>query len=93
MFEKVKSFVADNYKKAGLALMSGAVALSSSGVGVTAYASESGGAGGGGWVSSIDVSPITDNITAAIPVVLPALISILAIRKGLSFVIGTIRKA
>lgn len=68
------------------------VAASLGAVGVNAFAVNVP-SGGSTWVSSIDVTPIIDNITAAIPVVLPALISILAIRKGLSFVIGTIRKA
>lgn len=60
-------------------------------VGVNAFA-QTMPAPGSSWVGSIDVSPIVDNITAAVPVVLPALISILAIRKGVSFVIGTIRR-
>lgn len=67
------------------------VAASLGAVGVNAFAASDD--SGSSWISSIDVTPITANITAAIPVVLPALISILAIRKGLSFVIGTIRKA
>lgn len=65
------------------------VAMSLGVVGVNAFAASG---GGSSWVGSIDVSPIVDNITAAVPVVLPALISILAIRKGVSFVIGTIRR-
>lgn len=60
-------------------------------VGIHSFAQVTPG-GGSSWVGSIDVSPIVDNITAAVPVVLPALISILAIRKGVSFVIGTIRR-
>lgn len=61
-------------------------------VGIQSSAQVSNSSGGSSWVGSIDVSPIVDNITAAVPVVLPALISILAIRKGVSFVIGTIRR-
>lgn len=66
------------------------VAASLGVVGVNAFAASGG--SGSSWVGSVDVSPIVDNITAAVPVVLPALISILAIRKGVSFVIGTIRR-
>lgn len=86
MSEKVKYYG----QKIMLGLGSAATALSA--VAVTASAEGATG-GGSAWLSSIDVTPITDSISSAIPTVLPALISVLAIRKGLSFVIGTIRKA
>ena len=76
-------------KKLVVGLMNAVASIGA--VGVNAFAFSDTG-GGSSWVSSIDGSPIVDNITAAVPVVLPALISILAIRKGVSFVIGTIRR-
>lgn len=78
--------------KACVGLVSAGTALSAVAINSFAFV-ESGGGSGGSWISSIDVTPITDSISSAIPTVLPALISVLAIRKGLSFVIGTIRKA
>lgn len=89
MFKKIKGFIDSHKTKIIAASCSAATALSAAGV--TSFAQVSTG-GGSSWVGSIDVSPIVDNITAAVPVVLPALISILAIRKGVSFVIGTIRR-
>ncbi len=84
MLEKVKYYGT----KAALALASAGTALSA--VAVTSSAE---GAGGSSWISSIDVTPITDSITTAIPIIMPALISILAIRKGVSFVLGLIHRA
>jgi hypothetical protein len=44
-------------------------------------------------LSSVDVSPIVNQITAMLPIAVPALISVLAIRKGVSFLIGLIKGA
>lgn len=44
-------------------------------------------------ISSVDVSPIVNGITGIIPVALPALITILGIRKAVSFLVGLIRSA
>lgn len=90
MFKKIKGFIDTNKTKIMAASCSAVTAFSA--VGIQSFAQVSNPSGGSSWVGSIDVSPIVDNITAAVPVVLPALISILAIRKGVSFVIGTIRR-
>lgn len=42
---------------------------------------------------TIDIAPITDAIMSVIPVVLPAVIGIAGIRKGVSFLVGMIRSA
>ena len=42
---------------------------------------------------TIDITPITDAIMSVIPVVLPAVIGIAGIRKGVSFLVGMIRSA
>lgn len=42
---------------------------------------------------TIDISPITSAISAAVPSVLPAVIGIVGIRKAISFVMGMIRSA
>lgn len=44
-------------------------------------------------LSGVDLSGITNEIKAVIPVVLPVLVSVLALRKGISFLIGTLRSA
>lgn len=44
-------------------------------------------------IASVDVSPIVEQITAMLPVAIPAMVSVLAIRKGVSFLIGLIRAA
>lgn len=90
MFKKIKGFIDTNKTKITAASCSVATAFSV--VGIQSFAQVSNPGSGSSWVGAIDVSPIVDNITAAVPVVLPALISILAIRKGVSFVIGTIRR-
>lgn len=42
---------------------------------------------------TIDAQPIVDGIQAAIPTVLPAVISILGVRKVISFILGALRSA
>lgn len=44
-------------------------------------------------ISSVDVSPITNGIIGVLPVGLPALITVLGIRKAVSFLTGLIRSA
>ena len=44
-------------------------------------------------ISSIDVSPIVEGITGVLGVGMSALITILGIRKGVSFLVGLIRSA
>ena len=41
--------------------------------------------------SAVDFSAITTNITAAIPTILPVVVAVLGLRKGISFVMGSIR--
>lgn len=44
-------------------------------------------------LDNVDLSGITTEIKAVIPLVLPVLVSVLALRKGISFLIGTLRSA
>lgn len=44
-------------------------------------------------LNNVDMSGITDEIKAVVPVVLPVLVSVLALRKGISFLIGVLRSA
>lgn len=39
------------------------------------------------------LSGVLDQLTALIPVVIPTVVGFIAIRKGLSFVLGSIKKA
>ena len=42
---------------------------------------------------TVDVSPIVDALQSIIPVAIPVVISIAAIRKAISFLVGMIRSA
>lgn len=44
-------------------------------------------------VTSTMLQGVLNEITSLLPVVVPALISFIAIRKGISFLIGTLRGA
>ena len=44
-------------------------------------------------LQSVDFSAIGDTISAAVPVALPIIVGVLAIRKGISFLIGCIHSA
>ena len=44
-------------------------------------------------ISNLDVSPIVNGITGVLPVGMTALITILGIRKAVSFLTGLIRSA
>ena len=44
-------------------------------------------------ITSETLAPLTDAIQAVLPIVLPVSISVVAIRKGVSFVLGMIRSA
>ena len=44
-------------------------------------------------ITSETLAPLTDAIEAVLPVVLPVSVGIVAIRKGVSFVLGMIRSA
>ena len=44
-------------------------------------------------LANVDLSGITDEIKAVVPIALPVLVSVLALRKGISFLIGVLRSA
>lgn len=44
-------------------------------------------------VTGIDFTPVLSEVTALIPVVIPVAIGFLAVRKGISFLIGTLQSA
>lgn len=44
-------------------------------------------------VTSAMLQGVLNEITSLLPVIIPALISFIAIRKGISFLIGTLRGA
>lgn len=44
-------------------------------------------------VTSTMLQGVLNEITSLLPVIIPALISFIAIRKGISFLIGTLRGA
>lgn len=44
-------------------------------------------------LQSVDFSAIGDTISAVVPVALPVVVGVLAIRKGFSFLIGMIHSA
>ena len=47
----------------------------------------------GSIVTSQLLSGVLDEIVGVLPVVIPALIGFIAVRKGISFVIGSMRRA
>lgn len=47
----------------------------------------------GGIVTSNLLQGVLDEIVGVLPVVIPALIGFIAVRKGISFVIGSMRRA
>lgn len=47
----------------------------------------------GGIVTSGLLQGVLDEIVGVLPVVIPALIGFIAVRKGISFVIGSMRRA
>ena len=44
-------------------------------------------------LSSVDFSGLTNTITAIVPIALPIVITLLGIRKGISFLLGMVRGA
>lgn len=44
-------------------------------------------------ITNVDFSSMLSEIVALLPVVLPVIVSFLAIRKGISFLIGSLRRA
>lgn len=44
-------------------------------------------------IQSVDFSALTATIEAIVPVVLPVVVSVLGIRKGISFMMGVIQGA
>ena len=44
-------------------------------------------------ITNVDFSAMLSEIIALLPVVLPIIVSFLAIRKGISFLIGSLRRA
>lgn len=42
-------------------------------------------------LKGVSLAGITTEITGAIPVVLPVVVTVLALRKGISFLMGTLR--
>lgn len=46
-----------------------------------------------GSVGSIDLTGILDEVISLLPVVLPVVIGFIGIRKGISFLIGSLRNA
>lgn len=44
-------------------------------------------------LSSVDFSPVTDTIMSVVPQALTFVIGVLAIRKGISFLMGLVRGA
>ena len=44
-------------------------------------------------ITASSLQPLTDAIQAVLPIVLPVSIGVVAIRKGVSFVLGMIRSA
>ena len=44
-------------------------------------------------VEGLDFTPVLAEVTALIPVVIPVAITFLAVRKGISFLMGTLHQA
>lgn len=44
-------------------------------------------------LTSVDFSALTSTIEAIVPIVLPVVVSVLGIRKGISFMMGVIQGA
>lgn len=96
MFEKVKEFAQRQRTKLKLAAGTGAAGIA--GV-VTAVAASAEDAANATYeipmisstVTADMITPIVQQITSLVPVLLPAVIGVLAFRKGLSFFIGMIR--
>jgi len=84
---KAKSFI----DKASITAVGAVSALGAAGI----TASAEGGASGGTTpvidVSSVDFSGLTTAITSMVPQVLPVAVTILGIRKAISFLMSTIR--
>ncbi len=73
----------------------GMLAVGSAGTALTAMAVNASASGDGAEslidVSSVDFSGLTSSITSMVPQVLPVAVTIIGIRKALSFMMGTIR--
>lgn len=82
---------ADKMKnKATAAVFTGALGVSA--LGISACAEETGGASAPTVdLSGVDFSGLTSSITSMVPQVLPVAVTVLGIRKAISFMMSTIR--
>lgn len=91
MFSKIKGFYEASKTKIMAACCSAAVGLSA--VGVNSFAASSGTTTVSPTISltGVDFSPLVNAITSIVPEVMPVVVTVLGVRKAISFMMGCIR--